>query len=465
MILHFDCSTGASGDKILGALLELSEALGKPAWQQLEAVVQALVPSAVLKRHRLKRGGIAATGIEVSEQPAPRHRHWSDIRALIAQASNDGALPQPAAFLATTCFERLAQAEAVAHDVDVDNVHFHEVGAADSIVDIVGSCLLLEALSPRAVYATPVALGTGSVECAHGRLPVPAPATLRLLMTQEGDSATTQNANQNAPTNMTVDRTLQGGQQNVQANNTYQTIPVYASVHTGELTTPTGAALIRSFVSDFAPLPCSVFLACGYGAGSRELDGTSNVLRILAAKKASWVTGARVANNTPAASDPGGKQDDFLVEGVACLETNVDHRSPEALAFICDQLLKQGALDVWQEAIQMKKGRLALKLCLLCAPERASEFAAALIRQSGSLGVRMNYGERTVAPRHILTLDTPYGPVPFKAAPTAPPADRPFLIRPEHDAVAHLATCLNQDYQALYDKLVEFSHKIPASHI
>ena len=139
------------------------------------------------------------------------------------------------------------------------------------------------------------------------------------------------------------------------------------------------------------------------------------------------------------------------------MQTNVDHRTPEALAFICKQLLEKGALDVWQEAIQMKKGRLGIKLNLLCAPSQAAEFSAELLAQTGSLGVRASYLERTVLPRRVVELDTPYGKLPFKAASLATPSERQFWLRPEHDAVAELAQRLQKDYQELYDELLEIA--------
>ncbi|MDR2672768.1 MAG: nickel pincer cofactor biosynthesis protein LarC [Coriobacteriales bacterium] len=441
MIIHLELSTGASGDKILGALLELCEALGVADFGQLQQMATALLPNSIIRREQVLRAGIQATHISVDESPAStHHRHWRDIRAMIDVAAQNRALSQKAAHRATSCFALLAQAEAQAHGVEVEAVHFHEVGAADSIVDIVGSCFLLAALAPAAMYATPMALGNGTVDCEHGQMPVPAPATARILATPRTDG---------------IGQSGTGG------------IPVYASIHDGELTTPTGAALIHSFVDSFAPLPCCKPVALGHGAGSRELSGTANIVRALAAEKSPLAglgnnAGEKTAGKNPLA-DPNGADLDgagldkaglngFVIEGVALLETNIDHRTPEELAFICEHLFSQGALDVWQEAIHMKKGRLALKLLVLCSADRAQEFAAAIIAQTGSLGVRSSYVERTVIPRRVVELDTPYGTLPYKAAEVGPPLARQFL-RPESDAVAAVAQNLNKDYHELYQEL------------
>jgi uncharacterized protein (TIGR00299 family) protein len=296
------------------------------------------------------------------------------------------------------------------HGVAPDSVHFHEVGAADSIVDVVLNSFLLLKLNPEAVYATPLALGNGTFICEHGELPVPAPATAEILIHSE--------------------------------------VPVYASSHEGELTTPTGAALIAEFVTSFAPLPCSRPVALGFGAGSREVPGAANVLRALSAEPA-LLAGLKARPD-----------EQLFVEGVTQLECNLDHLSAEAIAFACEELLAAGALDVWQEPIVMKKGRLATKLIMLAAPEQATGLAGKIIEFTGTLGVRSSYLERTVIPREVLTLDTSYGPVPFKAAEAGPPSQRTQWLRPEHDDVARLAREHGLAYSQLYAELQEYAEKL-----
>lgn len=420
MILHFDFSTGASGDKILGALLEVSEALGLTTFEELHAVGEALVPGVRIERHSVQQGGIRATGISVTEQDAPV-RHWHEIRARIKAAGADGILSPGATALALAAFEAIAQAEATVHGCAVEQVHFHEVGAADSLIDICCNSVLMDRLAPEAVFATPLALGFGTFVCSHGELPVPAPATARLI---EG-------------------------------------LPVYAGAHSGELTTPTGAALARTFVSAWEPLPCVRSCALGYGAGSRTVPGAANVVRVLAGQRSGLVLGQNAGleqgdGDGPKHGDELEQSDDagnLLIEGCVLLETNIDHLSPEALAFSCEELLANNALDVWQEPITMKKGRLAVRLCVLVPAGRGEAFAERIIGLTGSLGVRGSYVERVCVPRKITTEQTPCGPVAFKTALVATPDGHVKLRRPEYADVARIAREQNLSFFAAYEHL------------
>ena len=398
MILHFDFSTGASGDKILGSLIEVAEHLGIADFEDVQQLAASLVPNVQVKRVSMTQGGIQATGLTVMEDTVT-HRHWSDIRSQIEGAGRTGILTEIAARLSLTTFEAIATAEAAIHGVDVEQVHFHEVGAADSIIDICCSNFLLDKLDPEAVYATPLALGFGTFICSHGKMSVPAPATSRLI---EG-------------------------------------LPAYAGVHEGELTTPTGAALARHFVTTWEQLPCMRPQAVGYGAGSRTIPGASNVVRAIAGERSSL-----------AGLTSGG---DFFIEGCTLLETNIDHLSPEALAFACEELLAFGALDVWQEPITMKKGRLAVRLCVLTSADNAQRSAEAIIRLTGTLGVRSTYVERTCIPRQVVTTDTEFGEVRYKTAHVSTPDGDILLQRPEYDDVARIAREQGLDFNKLYDEL------------
>jgi uncharacterized protein (TIGR00299 family) protein len=423
VILHFDFSTGASGDKILGALLEVSEALELATFEELRAVGEALVPGVRIERQHVQQGGVQATGITVTEHDAPV-RHWHEIRACIEAAGADGTLGREAASLALAAFGAIAEAEAAVHGCAVEQVHFHEVGAADSLIDICCSSFLLDKLAPRAVYATPLALGSGTFVCSHGELPVPAPATARLI---EG-------------------------------------LPVYAGAHTGELTTPTGAALARCFVSAWEPLPCVTPCASGYGAGSRSIPGTPNVVRVLAGQRWDWQVGqggtGQVSHSGTETSNPqelfgqkGTLAPSPLIEGCVLLETNIDHLSPEALAFTCEELLAAGALDVWQEPITMKKGRLAVRLCVLVCAGVGRVFAERIIGLTGSLGVRSSYVERFCVPREIATEQMPCGLVAFKTAFVATPEGRLKLRRPEYADVARIAREQGLSFPEAYEQL------------
>ena len=400
MILHFNFSTGASGDKLLGSLIELSESLGVASFEDIQRIGTSIVPEVQVKRTSINQGGIQATGITVTEDTSS-HRHWQDIRSQITDAGSAGLLSERALQLSLETFGAIADAEAVVHGVDVDQVHFHEVGAADSIIDICCSCFLLDRLAPSEVYATPLALGFGTFACSHGEMTVPAPATARLI---EG-------------------------------------LPAFAGVHEGELTTPTGAALARSFVTKWEQLPFVRPLAVGYGAGTRSIPGAANVVRALAAEPFS------LAGLSPL------PEGDFAIEGCTLLETNIDHLSPEALAFACEELLANGSLDVWQEPSVMKKGRLAVRLCVLARTSEAQGFAEMIIRLTGSLGVRSCYIERTCLNREIVSKETEFGEVRYKTALIGTSDGHIKLQRPEYEDVARIAREQGLDFNKLYEEL------------
>jgi uncharacterized protein (TIGR00299 family) protein len=398
------------------------------------------VPGVRVERLALQQGGIQATGITVTEDDASV-RHWHEIRSFIERAGNRGILSTTATARSLEAFEAIARAEAAVHGRDIEHVHFHEVGAADSIIDICCSSFLMDRLAPEAVFATPLALGSGTVVCSHGELPVPAPATARLI---EG-------------------------------------LPVYAGPHNGELTTPTGAALARTFVSAWEPLPCVRPQAVGYGGGSRTIPGAPNVVRALAGMR-TGLAGLRGsvgdagddvedggdsgdgASGTPpptgglggdpdASAESSNKSPGFILESCVLLETNIDHLSPEALAFACEELLAAGALDVWQEPITMKKGRLAVRLCVLASAGGAQGLAERVVTLTGSLGVRSSAVERICVPREVVTEDTRYGAVAFKTALVATPGGSVRLRRPEYEDVARIAREQGLDFNALYKEL------------
>ena len=366
MIGYLDCSTGVSGDKFLGALLDLGEASGEFTAENLSVIVAALAPEARVIVERVNSHGIAAYGVRVEAAEQPAHRHWPDVRALLQNAS----LPDRVSHDALAVFEALAAAEAAAHGTDLESVHFHEVGALDSIADVVGVCAGIHALRIEALLASPVATGSGTVTTSHGVLPVPAPATAALLTG----------------------------------------IPTVPGPAQTELTTPTGAALVRVLARGFGPAPAMRPTAHGYGAGTREI-GSPNVCRLTLAEP----LGDERA--TP--------------ERVVLLETNIDHMPAEELAFAAEELLGDGAFDVWQTPIVMKKGRSAVMLSVLVGEDAADAFAERIIELTGSLGVRRESLERTVAGRESRTVDSPWGPARVKVG-----AGR---FRPEHDDVARIA--------------------------
>jgi uncharacterized protein (DUF111 family) len=549
VIIHLDYSTGASGDKTLGALLELAEAQGVATLAELQKLVATLLPKAQARvcRARVTRGGITASYLTV-EETTPPLRHWSEIRSAIQAAEAGGLLDRPTTALALSTFEAIAVAEAKVHGTQLERVHFHEIGAADSIVDIVGCCWLKQRLAPVALYATALALGSGTVSFSHGTLPVPAPATALLVVglpvstglslsakahvdgppQDKGGHQRLKSGLPEAPTGEPLPRTTTSSPTAAEvpaserlphdstktAADKEPTAPAgELATPTGELTTPTGAALARVLVDSFEPLPTMRLAAVGYGAGARELPGQPNVTRALLGRVVSVLGGVttreadaktlaesaslseggaidpkdardrrlsaslpensapqvRQAALTPndtakawsaAIKEPSSLADRTLakplaIEQVVLLEANIDHRTPEALAFACEELLVAGALDVWQEPITMKKGRLAVRLSALVAGADATRLTREFIAQTGSLGVRATLVERVVAPRKHVLLDTSYGTIPFKATLLRNPGHNGDWLRPEHDAVARITREQALDYQQVYDELVK----------
>ena len=384
LIAHLDTSSGVSGDKFLGALLDAGTRSGAFTEKHLAAIVAELAPEATVTVDKTSSYGVMATTVTVDpggEEPA--HRSWADIRTLITGAA--GLTPRARAY-ALLVFERLAEAEALVHGTTPDEVHFHEVGAADSIADIVGVCVGLDALGIGALYATAPALGSGTVESAHGTLPVPAPATAALMLDR--------------PTSM--------------------------STATGELTTPTGAALLH-LVDGFGPVPPMTPALLGYGAGTRDI-GQPNVCRIL--------IGEPVRDRL--AVDP---------DTAVLIETNIDHATPESVAFAGEELIAEGALDVWVTPISMKKGRAALMLSVLVAPTDTERFAERTMSLTGSLGVRVSAQPRLIAERETIEVATEWGKVTVKHG-----AGR---YRPEHEDVARISRAEGLPYHDVLVRICE----------
>lgn len=391
MIGYLDCSTGVSGDKFLGALLDVGTQSGDFTADDLHAIVARLAPEAVVVVERVLSRGVTATGIRVtaSLDAEPHSRTWADIRTLIENAE----LPAPVRTTSLAAFEALAVAEAGAHGTDVDRVHFHEVGAIDSIVDMVGACAGVHALGIDRLVVSAVAVGSGTVETSHGTLAVPAPATAALLVG----------------------------------------IPILAGPATGELTTPTGAALLCALADEYGPLPALTVQRIGTGAGTRDI-GCPNVCRLSLGSPAS-------GSRTDALLGDDVATFGLTQEAVTVLETNIDHLSAEELAFAAEELLASGALDVWQTPIVMKKGRLAVMLSVLTDEPSAAATVARIMKLTGTLGVRVSARQRYVAPRDIITVATPWGPVRAKVG--------SGRVRPEHEDVARVARETGQEYDTV----------------
>jgi hypothetical protein len=365
MIAYLDCSTGVSGDKFLGALVDAGF---DP--DRLQAALVSLGLTAVsMTANRRRSHGVTGIGITVTEPDAPR-RHWRELRELLGRAT----LADPVRQSALATLEALARVEAQVHGVEIDDVHFHEIGAADTLVDVLGVALALDALGVEEVVASPVAVGSGTVATEHGEMPVPAPAAALLL---EG-------------------------------------VPIVPGPATGELTTPTGAALLRAFVTGYGPVPAMTLRRTGTGCGTRDL-GMPNICRIMIGEPEE----ARAGHDR-----------------VTVLETNVDHLTPEELAVASDRLRGAGALDVWLAPIVMKKGRAAMMLSALAAEAAAPALAERVIAETGTLGVRIIPADRRLVERDVTEVATSLGPAHFKIARLP---DGTNTLRVESDDAARIA--------------------------
>jgi uncharacterized protein (TIGR00299 family) protein len=367
-IVYFDCPSGAAGDMIMAALVDA----GVP-FESLRADLRKLaLPGWDLVRREVKRGAFRATKIdvEIDRRAERQHRSLGDIVAIL-EAS---ALPAAVKERAGRVFARLAEAEARVHGTTRDAVHFHEVGAVDAILDVTGAVLALATLGIDTVYVSALPLGGGFVEGAHGRMPVPAPGTAELL----------------------------------------RGFPVVDTGLRAELVTPTGAAILTTLARPAARLPGMVVSAVGYGAGTRDLPETPNVLRCFV----------------------GEAEDDAVAETVAQVETTIDDMSPQLYEPLIERLFEAGALDVFLTPVIMKRSRPGTVLTALCPRTRVDELARVLFEESSTIGVRWTEWRRATLPRETVTLPTSYGAIPFKVSRLG---GRVVTVTPEFADVTRIA--------------------------
>jgi len=347
--LYFDCSCGVSGDMAVGALLDAGA-----DFDRVRAGLRSLrVPGFEISAQDVKKHGIMATqfSVRLDEGHEHPHRHLSDISDIIEQ----GDLPAAVKAASAETFRRIAECEAIVHGTTTEAIHFHEVGAVDSIVDIVGTHLALHDLGIDRVVSSPLNVGSGTVAAAHGVLPVPAPATALLL----------------------------------------KGVPAYGSEVEGELVTPTGAALVSQLAQRYGPLPDMRIEAAGYGCGAREIPDRANVLRVL-------------IGETPTGHLPG------LTEPIVVIEANIDDMNPELFPPLLAEVLDRGARDAFLTPVLGKKGRPAYQVTVLCDHAKASEAIRVLFQGSTTLGVRMHVEERICLEREWKSVDTPWGTVRVK---------------------------------------------------
>ncbi len=399
--LYFDCFSGASGDMILGALLDA----GLPLDDLRHALGSLAVDRDAVWTDRVTRTGVTATKFHVrGESAAHAHSHDHDSGAQHAHhhphthAPKDSsghahghahthshgedhthshshshshehahrtlpdiftlidgsALSRSGKDRAKALFTRLGEAEAAIHGTPMNQVHLHEVGALDSIVDIVGTVYALEVLAPARIVASPLNVGSGTIRSAHGLYPVPAPATVRLL----------------------------------------QNMPIYAGLQQAEMVTPTGALLIGAYAESYGPVPPMRISRVGYGAGARDLPDTPNVLRVLIGEAAS----------------------NAAAHSVVVVEAEIDDMNPQIFGLLMERLLAEGALDVFYTSIQMKKNRPGTLLTIVAAPEARERLTAIVFRETTTIGVRYREMARECLDRTVVSIDTPLGAVRIKVA-------------------------------------------------
>lgn len=346
---YFDCFSGISGDMTLGALLDAGCPLGV-----LRNKLQGLrVPGWQISAEKVWKNGMAATHVQVKTEDTHTHRSLTTIQGILEKSDLDSSVKQRAMAI----FTKLGQAEAAVHNVPIEKIHFHEVGAIDAIIDIVGACIGFSELGLEAFACSPLNVGGGTVKMAHGILPVPAPATARLLLGK----------------------------------------PTYSNGLQKELITPTGAAIVATVCETFGPQPAMTVNAIGYGAGTTELEGQPNVLRLMVGEVSDKAVDAH-----------GGT--------IRVLEANLDDMNPQIFGYLLEKAFAAGALDVFAVPIYMKKSRPGTLVSILCKPEDESKFQAMLFAETTTLGVRSHLVERHALPREHVTVATRFGEVRVKVA-------------------------------------------------
>jgi uncharacterized protein (TIGR00299 family) protein len=384
-ILYFDCFAGAAGDMILGALLdaglpfdELKRALGSLAVEGWDVSVDRVIKTGVTAtKFRVHEHVHSGAG---SREPGAREHHKHHHLKHIFEAIERSALSDSGKQRAIAMFRRLGEAEAAIHGTTLEKVHLHEVGALDSIIDIVGAVFALEWFNADRIVVSPINVGGGMVTSAHGVFPVPAPATLALL----------------------------------------KNAPVYSSGIQSELLTPTGALILTEYAHEFGPLPSMTIDRVGYGAGDRELKETPNVVRVLVGE-----------SEGPKPQVPSPKPHSVVV-----LECEIDDMNPQIFGVLMDQLYAAGALEVFYSAVQMKKNRPGTLVTIVATPEQREIMTEIVFRESTTIGVRYQELVRECLDREMVTVSTPIGPVRFKVARRN---GRLFNAQPEFDDLAKLS--------------------------
>jgi uncharacterized protein (TIGR00299 family) protein len=387
-IAYFDCFTGVSGDMILGALIDAGADL-----HELESELGKLkISGLTLKAEKTTRRGLSGTRFFVDADHSHAERHLTDIERIM----DNSGLADDIKARAKAIFRDLAHVEAKIHNTNPGDVHFHEIGGLDSIVDVVGSLIVMKMLGIETMYASRIPVGTGFVECDHGVLPLPAPATLELL----------------------------------------KGIPVYASSIEKELVTPTGIAILKHVVQSFGTIPEMKIERIGYGAGSRDLK-IPNLLRV-------WIGETEV-------------KQEYEEDEVILIETNIDNMNPEILGYALERLMEKGALDVFMTPIFMKKNRPGTLLSILITPDKLDETISIIFAETHSLGIRFQRLERRKLHRELITVETSFGPVRLKVSHID---TEKRIISPEYEDCREIAMRQGIPLRKVYEEAQAAAEKI-----
>jgi len=348
-LAYFDCMSGLSGDMTLGAVVDA----GCPLETLRDGLEGLEVPGWTISAEKVWKNGMAATFVRVTTEDQTKHRSLSAILEILDKAPLSQSVRQNASAI----FRKLGEAEASVHDVPIQKIHFHEVGAVDAIVDIVGASIGFRALGIEKFACSPLNVGGGTAKMAHGVLPVPAPATAKLL---EGK-------------------------------------PTYSNGVPKELVTPTGAAIVATLCDSFGPQPAMSVSSIGYGAGALDLEGQPNVVRVMVGEAAEKVV-------------PG------FDEEIAVIEANFDDMNPQIYGYFMEKALAAGALDVYTTPVQMKKNRPGTLLTLLCRPAETNALMSLVFAETTTLGARTYRAQRRTLPRETVKVQTRFGDVQVKLA-------------------------------------------------
>jgi pyridinium-3,5-bisthiocarboxylic acid mononucleotide nickel chelatase len=368
-LAYFDCFSGISGDMTLGALVDAGCSV-----DFLRTELKSLqVPGWTLTTEKAWKNGMAATHVCVKTEDQQKHRSLSTILEILKNSRLAPAVRERASRI----FQKLGEAEAHVHNTPIEKVHFHEVGAVDAIVDIVGSCIGFHALGIERFVCSPLNVGGGTAKMAHGVLPVPAPATARLL----------------------------------------QGAPTFSNGVQRELVTPTGAAIVATLCDSFGPQPPMTVSAIGYGAGTTDLEGQPNVVRIM------------IGDSADKASSAGDEE-------ISIIEANLDDMNPQIYGYVLEKALSAGALDVYTTALQMKKNRPGTLLTILCRPEDTDKMMSLIFAETTTFGVRTHRAQRRALPREWVNVSTSYGSVRIKLSRSN---GHVLHVTPEYDDCRKLA--------------------------